>query len=113
MSGSVEEHAEELRSRGYTVVEGVLTASQIEDAHTALDEVFLREKRIGPLRGWHNDVYKVAYMLPQKHALFRSFCQREALLSLMRAVLGPTCVLASLNGFTMTPGGQDQRLHID
>ena len=31
----------------------------------------------------------------------------------MRALLGPGCVLSSLNGLRMTPGGKDQRLHID
>ena len=113
MTGALDDHAEAVRSRGYTVVEGVLTTAEVEEARFALDEIFGREERIGPLRGWHNDVYKVAYMLPQKHPLFRSFCQREALLSLMRALLGPRCVMASLNGLTMSPGGQDQRLHID
>jgi len=110
---ALDHHAEALRSRGYTVVEGVLTNAEVEEARCALDDIFRREARIGLRRGWHNDVYKVAYMLPQKHQLFRSFCQREALLSLMRAVLGPGCVVASLNGLTMTPGGADQRLHID
>lgn len=95
------------------MIEGALTTAEVEDARAALNEIFRREGRIGLRRGWHNDVYKVAYMLPQKHRLFRSFCQRDPLLALMRAVLGPGCVVASLNGLTMTPGGRDQGLHMD
>jgi ectoine hydroxylase-related dioxygenase (phytanoyl-CoA dioxygenase family) len=113
MSTTLQEHAYNLRTRGYAVVEGVLDANQIGEAKVALDEIFEREKEFGPKRGWHNDVYKVAYMLPQKHPLFRSFCLNPRLLPLMREVLGPTCVLASLNGLSMTPGGQTQALHID
>jgi ectoine hydroxylase-related dioxygenase (phytanoyl-CoA dioxygenase family) len=113
MTGSLDDHANALRSRGYTVIEGILDAEEVAEARTALDTILQREARLAPRRGWHNDVCRIAYALPQKHALFRSFCQREPLLSLMRAVLGPRCVLGSLNGFTMVPGGGDQKLHID
>jgi ectoine hydroxylase-related dioxygenase (phytanoyl-CoA dioxygenase family) len=67
----LEAHAEELRTRGYTIVEGVLDAAQLAEARAALEEIFGREKDLGPQRGWHNNCYKVAYMLPQKHELFR------------------------------------------
>jgi len=113
MSRSLADHAEELRTRGYTIVEGVLSSAQVAEAATALDELFEREKDLGPQRGWHNDVYKVCYMLPQKHALFRHFCLNPILLTLMRILLGERCILASLNGLSMTPGGQTQKLHID
>ena len=89
MNEGLDDHAEAVRSRGYTVVEGVLTTAEVEEARVALDEIFGREKRIGPLRGWHNDVYKVAYMLPQKHPLFRPFCQPEALLRSCVLCWGP------------------------
>lgn len=106
-------HAAELRRRGYTIVTGVLTPDEVAAARAALDAVFTRERALAPRRGWLTDAYRVAYMLPQKHALFRSFCERAELLALMRAVLGPGCVLGSLNGLDMLPGGAGQELHID
>jgi len=106
-------HATELRERGYTIVPGVLTTSEVAAARAALDAVFARESALAPHRGWLTDAYRVTYMLPLKHAFFRSFCARDELLALMRAVLGPGCVLGSLNGLAMRPGGSGQELHID
>jgi ectoine hydroxylase-related dioxygenase (phytanoyl-CoA dioxygenase family) len=110
---TLQEHAQELRTRGYTIIHGVLGQPQIAAANEALEQVFEREKEIAPKRGWVNDVYRVAYLLPQKHALFRSFCLNPRLLPMMKMLLGENCVLASLNGLTMMPGGKTQELHID
>jgi len=110
---SPEAHAEALRTNGYTIIEGVLDAAQLTESRAALEEVFAREKELGPKRGWHNNCYKVAYMLPQKHELFRRICLNPRLLPLMQSMLGENCVLASLNGLTMTSGGETQLLHID
>jgi len=107
------DHALELRTQGYTIVESVLTREQIDESNAALESIFDKEKDIGPGRGWHNNTYKVAYMLPQKHELFRRFCHNEHLLPLIQLLLGRSCVLASLNGLTMTTGGEGQGLHID
>jgi ectoine hydroxylase-related dioxygenase (phytanoyl-CoA dioxygenase family) len=106
-------HADELRTRGYTVVRDALTPDELEAARAALDAVFRREATLAPRRGWLTDAYRVAYMLPEKHPFFRSFCMRDDLLALMRAVLGADCTLGSLNGLTMVPGGASQELHID
>jgi len=113
MSGDLERYADELRTRGYTIVEGVLERAEVEAANAALDAIFEREKEIGPLRRWHNATYKVAYMLPQKDPLFLSFGFNPRVLPLMRLLLGEHCVLGSLNGLSMTPGGQGQSLHLD
>jgi ectoine hydroxylase-related dioxygenase (phytanoyl-CoA dioxygenase family) len=98
---------------GYVIVPDVLSAEQVREANEALDAIFEREKEIGPERNWHNATYKVAYMLPQKDPLFRSLCFGETVLELMKALLGPRFVLGSLNGLSMTPGGEIQPLHID
>lgn len=112
-SPEFEAQAQEFREQGYTVIEGVLDAQQIEAAKTALDEIFESEREIGPERNWHNSTYRVAYMLPQKHPLFRTLCFNEKTLTLMRMLLGERFVLGSLNGLSMTSGGEDQALHID
>lgn len=113
MTQTLEQHAEELRTRGYTIVEGVLDAAQLGAARAALDALFEREREIGPQRGWLNDTFQVSYMLPQKHPLFRSLPLNPRVLPLMQLLLGPNCVLGSLNGLRMTPGGQGQELHLD
>ena len=91
----------------------MLDRAQIDEATAALEEIFERERELGPKRGWHNDIYKVSYLLPQKHELFRRFCFNPRVLPLMQMLLGESCVLASLNGLSMTPGGKTQELHID
>ncbi|MGE0449050.1 MAG: phytanoyl-CoA dioxygenase family protein [Vicinamibacterales bacterium] len=113
MSTTLAEHVAALESQGYTVLDGMLTPAEIDEARTELDALFRRESRVGALHGWHNDTYRVAYMLPQKHPLFRRLLRNDRLLSFVRAALGPTCILSSMNGFTTTPGGAQQSLHID
>lgn len=109
----LEEHANELKSQGYTIVEGVLDRAEIDAANATLDQIFEREAPIGPQRHWHTNVHKVSYMLPQKHPLFRSVGLNPRVLPLMQMLLGPNCVLGSLNGLSMTPGGGTQHLHLD
>ena len=113
MQSTLEQHADELRTRGYTIVENVLDRAQVDEANAALDTIFEQEKEIGPLRRWHNSTYKVAYLLPQKAPLFLSFPLNPRVLPLMRLLLGNDCVLGSLNGLSMTPGGEAQNLHLD
>jgi ectoine hydroxylase-related dioxygenase (phytanoyl-CoA dioxygenase family) len=110
---TLEHHAEELRVRGYTIVEGILDAVQIRQARAAFDAILEREREIGPQRGWHTETHQVSYMLPQKDPVFFSFCQNSRLLELMRLVLGPNCVLGTVNGLSMVPRGKAQSLHRD
>ncbi|MCZ7648717.1 MAG: phytanoyl-CoA dioxygenase family protein [Planctomycetota bacterium] len=109
----LDSHAQRLRTQGYTVIKGVLDAEQLRQAREALDEVFRHEEPMARSRGWKNEVYQVAYMLPQKHPHFRRFGLNPRLYPLMQELLGRECVMASLNGLTMTPGGKPQGLHID
>jgi ectoine hydroxylase-related dioxygenase (phytanoyl-CoA dioxygenase family) len=112
-AADIARHADELRTRGYTILRDVLSPDEVAAARAALDAVFEREAAIAPRRGWLTDAYRVAYMLPEKDRLFRALCQRAALLDLVRTVLGADCVLGSLNGLTMVPGGGAQPLHLD
>jgi ectoine hydroxylase-related dioxygenase (phytanoyl-CoA dioxygenase family) len=110
---TTDEHVEQLRARGYTVVPNVLSRSEIDPMRQTLDAIFRREAKVASRWEWQNEVYKVAYMLPNKNALFRALCTKEPLLRLMRAALGQDCVVSSVNGFAMMPGGREQPLHID
>jgi ectoine hydroxylase-related dioxygenase (phytanoyl-CoA dioxygenase family) len=107
------EHAREILDQGYTVIPGVLDAEQVLAARAALEQIFARESEIGRERNWHNNVYKVAYFLPQKHAMFRGLGLNERLVPIIREILGKGCNLSNVNGLTMTPGGETQRLHLD
>ncbi|MDF2440213.1 MAG: hypothetical protein JWN98_1197, partial [Abditibacteriota bacterium] len=113
MQSTLEKHAHELRTCGYTIVENVLDRAEIDEANAALDTIFEQEKEIGPQRRWHNSTYKVAYMLPQKSPFFLSFPFNPRVLPLMRLLLGNDCVVGSLNGLSMTPGGESQKLQLD
>jgi ectoine hydroxylase-related dioxygenase (phytanoyl-CoA dioxygenase family) len=110
---TLQQHAEELREQGFTIIEGVLNPEQVEAGRRALDEIFESERAIGRERNWHNKQYMVSYLLPQKHPLFRTLCFSEPVLELMRELLGERFVLGSMNGFSTTPGGEAQSLHID
>jgi ectoine hydroxylase-related dioxygenase (phytanoyl-CoA dioxygenase family) len=112
-SKTTEQHAKEIREQGYTIIESGVAPEALQGARKALDEIFENEKDIGPERGWHNDSYKIPYMLPQKHRFFRNLYLNDKLLPVMREVLGSNCCLAALNGLTMTPAGKTQALHID
>lgn len=109
----LEHYAAELTEQGYTIVEGLLDTRQTQEARDALQEIFDREAGIATARRWHTVKHQAAYMLPQKHELFRRLPLNEPLLSLMRLLLGERCVVSSLNGLTMVPGGEDQALHLD
>ena len=109
----LERHADELRGRGYAVVPAVLDPGELAATRAALEEVFAREAGFAEARGWKNRSWRVAYMLPQKHALFRALALNPRVLALMRAVLGEDCIINSFNGLTMVAGGEPQRLHRD
>jgi ectoine hydroxylase-related dioxygenase (phytanoyl-CoA dioxygenase family) len=113
MTGVLEQHLDALRVQGFTIVPDAMTVTEVHEARNALDGIFRREDAIAPGRGWQTQVYRVSYMLPEKHRVFRTIFQKPALLELMRAALGDTCILSSLNGYTTTPGGDGQALHLD
>lgn len=113
MSERIERHVLEILEQGYTVIPNVLDAAQLATARTALDHIFLAEADIGLKRNWHNNIYKVAYMLPQKHPCFRAMAMNPRLLPMIQRVLGDDCNLSNINGLAMTPGGDFQKLHMD
>ena len=106
-------HLSEIRERGYTVVPDVLCPDELHALRTAIEEVYKREDSIAESRGWKNSAWRIAYLLPQKHSIFRNLPLNPRLLPLIRAVLGNNCVIINMNGMAMLPGGEGQRLHRD
>lgn len=109
----IEKCAAEMEEQGYFILEDALSSGVLQEARQVLDELFVREAEIGTLRGWHTDTYLVSYLLPQKSAFFRQFPLNPKALPIMRRILGANCMMVSLNGYTTTPGGVQQALHID
>lgn len=103
----------EIAEVGYSVVPHVFTSAEVVALRDALARVFARERTLAEERGWANDTYRVAYMLPAKSRTLRDVAWHPNVLALAGAVLGDDCVLAALNGFTPAPGGGAQRLHQD
>jgi ectoine hydroxylase-related dioxygenase (phytanoyl-CoA dioxygenase family) len=103
----------EIDEAGYSVAPAVFSADEVAVLREALDAVFRREAALAVPRGWVNDTYRVAYMLPAKSPELLRVSWHPGLLELVRSVLGDDCVLGSLNGFTPTPSGRRQALHRD
>jgi ectoine hydroxylase-related dioxygenase (phytanoyl-CoA dioxygenase family) len=106
-------YADEILDRGYTIIPDVLDAAQLATARDALQEVFDSEKEIAKKKNWQNNIYQVAYLLPQKQEIFRSLGLNPRLLPIVQEILGQNCNLSNVNGLTMTPGGETQKLHMD
>src|SRR5436190_15723164 len=104
---------EEFPADGFTVIPDVLSREQVETGRTLITELFEREREGAQARGWRNATYQCAYMLPGKHAFFRELPMNPRTLAFVRAILGNDCILSSLNGLTMAPGGPNQTLHLD
>jgi ectoine hydroxylase-related dioxygenase (phytanoyl-CoA dioxygenase family) len=110
---TIEEYAADIERDGFTVIPGVFESEQLEASRAAVDSIFAAEAKIGEARGWHNSSFRVSYLLPQKHALFRSIGGNERLLPIVRRILGDDCALGAVNGLSMRPHGEPQPLHID
>jgi ectoine hydroxylase-related dioxygenase (phytanoyl-CoA dioxygenase family) len=113
MFNGIEKYTTQLIEQGYTVIPEIMTPQQVMSARSALDEIFQRERVLGVERGWHTEAHRVAYMLIQKHPFFRDVPMNPRLLEFVRALLGKDCILATLNGMTMSQGGKPQPLHLD
>jgi len=107
------DHASEILDRGYTIIPDVLDAQQVQTARDALQQIFDAEAPFSREKNWHTNVYQVAYLLPQKHPVFRSIGLNPRLFPIIQQVLGRNCNLSNVNGLTMTPGGETQKLHMD
>ena len=102
-----------LAREGYATIPDLLAPAEAAMLAAELDAIFAREDGIAVERGWATRTYRVAYMLPAKSRIFLELCRHPRLLSLARSILGASCRLGAMNGYTTTPGGEAQRLHTD
>jgi ectoine hydroxylase-related dioxygenase (phytanoyl-CoA dioxygenase family) len=113
VESALQPQAHEILTQGYTVIPNVLTEAEIVACRDALEAIFLEEAEVGRRLNWHNQSFKVAYMLAQKHPIFPRLALNPKLLPILQSVLGKDCNLSNVNGLDMVPGGEPQSLHQD
>ncbi|HEX4267942.1 MAG TPA: phytanoyl-CoA dioxygenase family protein [Steroidobacteraceae bacterium] len=122
-------HQEELATRGYTIVPDVLSAAEVTELREIVDALYqLHDPGIdfeglniaegrpdgrAPERGAFHREYNFATCLLTRHSAIWPVVSREPILSLIRSIIGPDCVLSSLNSLEPLPGHGQQPLHRD
>src|SRR5580700_2119531 len=122
-------HQDELLMRGYTIVPDVLSNSEVKELREVVDALYrLHDPRIDfaglniangrpdgrPLEnGAVGREYNFATCLLTKHPSIWPIVDRDPVISLVRSVIGPHCVLSSLNSLEPLHGHGHQPLHRD
>jgi ectoine hydroxylase-related dioxygenase (phytanoyl-CoA dioxygenase family) len=122
-------HQEELLTRGYTILPEVLSTSEVKDLREVVDALYrLHDPRIdfeglniadgrpdgrAPENGAVRRGYNFATCLLTKHPCIWPLVDRDPVISLIRSVIGPDCVLSSLNTLEPLHGHGHQPLHRD
>lgn len=120
----------ELATQGYTIVASVLSPTEVDALREIVDALYrLHDPEIdfeglnitaegrpdghAPERKTFNRECNFATGLLTKHSAMWPLVIRQPVLSLIRAVIGPECVLSSLNSLEPRPGRGYQPLHRD
>src|ERR1041385_8689669 len=90
---------------GYTVIEGLFSPAQCEEAKAALDRIFAEERE---LPGAPQGPYFTAYLLMNKARIFERVYQLPELLRLVRHFLGEDSCLSSVQAHRICPGASPQ-----
>jgi len=122
-------HSQELQTRGYTVLPGVLSAAEVDKLREVVDALYrLHDPEIDfeglniadgrpdgrPLENPATSrECNFATCLLTKHSCIWPIVDREPVISLVRSIIGPDCVLSSLNSMEPLPGRGHQPLHRD
>jgi ectoine hydroxylase-related dioxygenase (phytanoyl-CoA dioxygenase family) len=108
---SFEQQILALDLRGCTVLEGLLTPAECNEARAALEQIFAAEQNLpGAPHGPHA---AQAYNLMNKAPVFERLYQLPLLLRLVRHFLGEDAVLSSIQAHRVHPGAPAQGLHYD
>jgi ectoine hydroxylase-related dioxygenase (phytanoyl-CoA dioxygenase family) len=129
MSPELSIYQEELATRGYTIVPDVLSTAEITELREIVDALYrLHDPGIDfeglniadgrpdgrpPQSDAFAREYNFATCLLTKHSAIWPVVSREPIMSLIRSIVGPGCVLSSLNSLEPLPGRGHQPLHRD
>lgn len=110
-----ESHVEELQSRGYTLLDGVLSKAECARIGGRFDEIYSQLERRGKNRfsGLDPAKERVIYNIHNKDYGLVSLVDHPALLPLLSRFLDDTLVLNFFNAREPLPGCEAQRLHLD
>jgi ectoine hydroxylase-related dioxygenase (phytanoyl-CoA dioxygenase family) len=103
-------HSRSLDLHGYTIIKGLLTPAECDEAKAALDRIFAEERE---LPGAPQGPYFTAYLLMNKAPIFERVYQLPPLLRLVRHFLGEDACLSSVQAHRICPGATPQGLHYD
>jgi ectoine hydroxylase-related dioxygenase (phytanoyl-CoA dioxygenase family) len=104
-------HILALDLHGYTVVEGLLSPGECDEARAALERIFAEERELpGAPHGAHG---AQAYGLMNQAPVSERLYQLPSLLRLVRHFLGEDAVLSSIQAHRVHPGAPAQGLHYD
>lgn len=123
-------HKQQLSTQGYTIVADVLSASEVNELRGIVDALYsLHDPEIdfeglriaeggrpddrAPERETFGRECNFATCLLTKHSSMWPLISREPVLSLVQSIIGPNCVLSSLNSLEPLPGHGHQPLHRD
>jgi ectoine hydroxylase-related dioxygenase (phytanoyl-CoA dioxygenase family) len=122
-------HQEELSRQGYTILPDVLSSSEVTQLREVVDALYRlhdpgvdfeglnitdgRPDGRAPEKGVFRREYNFATCLLTKHSSIWPIVSREPVISLIRSVIGPDCVLSSLNSLEPLQGHGHQPLHRD
>src|SRR5438876_8454075 len=111
MDDIFQQHILALDIQGFTVLEGLLTPAECDEARAELERIFAAERELpGAPHGPHG---AQAYGLMNKAPVFERLYQLPSLLRLVRHFLGEDAVLSSIQAHRMHPGAPAQGLHYD
>jgi ectoine hydroxylase-related dioxygenase (phytanoyl-CoA dioxygenase family) len=106
-----QQHLLALDLHGFSVLEGLLTEAECDEARGALERIFAAERELpGAPHGPHG---AQAYNLMNKAPVFERLYQLPDLLRLLRHFLGEDAVLSSIQAHRIHPGAPAQGLHYD
>jgi len=106
-----EKHALHFQLQGYTILPGLLTPVECEDACRELDRVLEAER--GLPNAAHGAHSAWAYSLMNKAPVFEGPYRIPELLRFVRHFLGEEAVLQDVSGRKVLPGAPAQGLHFD
>jgi len=122
-------HQEELLTQGYTILPGVLSSAEVQELREVVDALYrLHDPKID-FKGLNiangrpdgrpaecstaGREHNFATCLLTKHSSIWPLVDREAVIFLIRSVIGQDCVLSSLNSLEPLRGHGHQPLHRD
>ncbi|HEY9217429.1 MAG TPA: phytanoyl-CoA dioxygenase family protein [Phenylobacterium sp.] len=103
-------HIEALRRDGYTIVEGLMSADQVERARTALSHYLGRFKGRNDFEGRTTER---VYTLVARDEVFQEVAEDPRLMEILGAFLRPKFLLTASQAICIYPGEVAQRLHTD